>query len=125
MNRSNMANDWQEALIDKPDFLKQAVQAFVQKALEEEFRKFIGADEGQRTEERKGYRNGTYSRQLKTRIGSLSLNVCRDRDGEFKTELFERYQRSEKALVLGIIEMYLWGGLDKKCRSNHGTFMRV
>jgi hypothetical protein len=31
MNRSNIANDWQEALIDKPDFLKQAVQAFVQK----------------------------------------------------------------------------------------------
>ena len=52
MNRSNMANDWQEALIDKPDFLKQAVQAFVQTALEEEFRKFIGADEGQRTEEK-------------------------------------------------------------------------
>ena len=90
MNRSNMANDWQEALIDKPDFLKQAVQAFVQKALEEEFRKFIGADEGQRTKERTGYRNGTYPRQLKTRVGSLSLNVCRDRDGEFKTELFER-----------------------------------
>lgn len=109
MNRSNMANDWQEALIDKPDFLKQAVQTFMQKALEEEFRKFIGADQGQRTEERTGYRNGTYPRQLKTRVGSLSLNVCRDRDGEFKTELFERYQRSEKALVLGIIEMYLWG----------------
>lgn len=109
MNRSNMANDWQESLIDKPDFLKHAVQAFVQKAIEEEFRKFIGADEGQRTEERTGYRNGTYPRQLKTRVGSLSLNVCRDRDGEFKTELFERYQRSEKALVLGIIEMYLWG----------------
>ena len=35
--------------------------------------------------------------------------MCRDRDGEFKTELFERCQRSEKALVLGIIEMYLWG----------------
>jgi putative transposase len=109
MNRNNIANDWQEALINKPDFLKQALQAFVQKAIEEEFRKFIGADEGQRTEERTGYRNGTYPRQLKTRVGSLSLNVCRDRDGEFKTELFERYQRSEKALVLGIIEMYLWG----------------
>jgi hypothetical protein len=47
MNRSNIANDWQEALIDKPDFLKQAVQALVQKALEEAFGKFIGADEGQ------------------------------------------------------------------------------
>ena len=109
MNCNKMANDWQEALIDKPDFLKQAIQVFVQKALEEEFRKFIGADEHQRTEQRTGYRNGFYPRQLKTRVGTLGLNVCRDRDGEFKTELFDRYQRSEKALVLGIIEMYLWG----------------
>lgn len=44
MNRSKMANDWQESLIDKPDFLKQAVQAFMQKAIEEEFRKFLGAE---------------------------------------------------------------------------------
>lgn len=109
MDRNNIANDWQEVLIDKPDFLKQAMQTFVQKGLEEEFRKFIGAEQGQRTAERTGYRNGTYPRQLKTRVGSLNLNVCRDRDGEFKTELFERYQRSEKALVLGVIEMYLWG----------------
>jgi len=86
MDRSNMANDWKESLIDKPDFLKQAVQAFVQKVIEEEFRKFIGADQGQRTEERTGYRNGTYTKQLKTRVGSLSLNVFRDRDGEFKTQ---------------------------------------
>lgn len=109
MNRNSMANEWQEALIDKPDFLKQAIQAIIQKGLEEEFRKFIGADEHQRTDERIGYRNGSYPRQLKTRVGTLDLRVCRDRDGEFKTELFERYQRSEKALVLGIIEMYLWG----------------
>jgi transposase-like protein len=109
MNCTKIANDWQEALIDKPDFLKQAIQVFMQKALEEEFRKFIGADEHQRTEQRTGYRNGSYPRQLKTRVGTLDLNVCRDREGEFKTEIFDRYQRSEKALVLGIIEMYLWG----------------
>ena len=63
----------------------------------------------ERTKGRNGYRNGTYQRQLKTRVGSISLNVCRDRDGEFSTEIFERYQRSEKALVLGIIELYIHG----------------
>ena len=109
MNRNSIGSDWQESLIDKPDFLKQAVQTLIQKALEEEFRKFIGADEYERSNERVGYRNGSYQRQLKTRVGSLNLSVCRDRDGEFSPELFERYQRSEKALVLGIIEMYLWG----------------
>jgi transposase-like protein len=54
-------------------------------------------------------RNGTYSRELKTRVGTITLHVCRDREGNFKTELFDKYQRSEKALVLGIIEMYIEG----------------
>lgn len=109
MESTKITEQWQAALLDKPDFLKAAIQHFLQKALEEEFQKFIGADEYERTSERRGYRNGTYERQLKTRVGSLELSVCRDRDGEFKTELFERYQRSEKALMLGIAEMYLWG----------------
>ena len=109
MDRTRIAEQWQAALIDQPDFLKRALETFMQGALESEFRRFINADEYQRTFERKGYRNGDYERQLKTRVGTLMLRVCRDREGEFQTELFERYQRSEKALVLGIIEMYLWG----------------
>lgn len=109
MESNKISEQWQATLVDRPDFLKHALQNFMQRTLQEEFQKFIGADEYQRTSERKGYRNGSYERQLKTRVGSLSLSVCRDRDGEFKSELFERYQRSEKALVLGILEMYLWG----------------
>jgi transposase-like protein len=31
--------------------------------------------------------------------------VPRDREGRFRTELFGRYQRSEKALVLALMEM--------------------
>lgn len=109
MNRNKMAQDWQETLLDQPDFLKQALQEFIQKTLESEFKNYIGADDYQRTGERKGYRNGSYDRQLKTRVGSLTLSICRDREGEFRTELFERYQRSEKALLTGLLEMYLWG----------------
>lgn len=109
MDRSKIAEEWQGALINQTDFFKNALQEFIQQALQAEFRNFIGADDYQRTSERKGFRNGAYERQLKTRVGTLYLKVCRDRDGEFRTELFERYQRSEKALVLGIMEMYLWG----------------
>jgi transposase-like protein len=36
-------------------------------------------------------------------VGGLELMVPKDRDGEFQTELFERYQRSEKALVLAML----------------------
>ncbi len=33
--------------------------------------------------------------------------VPKDREGEFQTELFKRYQRSEKALVLAMVQMYV------------------
>ncbi len=42
-------------------------------------------------------------------MGTLHLLVPMDREGTFKTELFDRYQRSEKALVLSLMEMYLEG----------------
>jgi transposase-like protein len=61
---------------------------------------FLAAESYERTPGRRGYRNGYTQRLLKTRVGELELLVPKDRDGEFQTELFERYQRSEKALVL-------------------------
>ena len=36
------------------------------------------------------------------------------RDGSFSTEIFKRYQRSEKAFVLGLMEMYLQGVSTRK-----------
>ncbi len=58
-----------------------------------------GRGPGERTTDRLGYRAGYYSRGLVTRIGKLELWVPRDREGRFSTEFFDRYQRSEKALV--------------------------
>jgi putative transposase len=108
-NRSKMTEQWQECLIDQPDFLKTLVKSAIQKALDTQFKEFIGADPYERTAGRRAVRNGSYQRQLKTRVGSIELDVCRDREGAFRTDLFERYQRSEKALVLSFLEMYLWG----------------
>lgn len=114
MDRSKLAELWQDALINKDNFLAGMVQQCLQKALENEFREFISAKPYERTEERNGHRNGYYERQLQTRVGSITLHVSRDRDGKFKTELFERYQRSEKALVLTIAEMYFSGVSTRK-----------
>src|SRR5262245_22343440 len=60
-------------------------------------------------EGRLGYRSGHYSRSLVTRIGKIELRVPQDRQGRFSTELFERYQRSEKALMAALTEMYIQG----------------
>ncbi len=59
----------------------------------------VGAGPGERTTDRVGYRSGYDSRGLVTRIGKLELRVPRDREGRFSTERFDRFQRSEQALV--------------------------
>jgi transposase-like protein len=86
----------------------------VQQALEAEMSSFIGAESYQRNEVRRGWRNGYKPRTLKTRVGELELMVPKDRDGQFQTELFERYQRSEKAFVLALLQMYVEGVSTRK-----------
>ena len=68
----------------------------------------------ERTEERQGYRNGTYPHRLTTRVGSLILRVPRLRNGRFSTELFSRYQRSEQAFILALMEMVVNGVSTRK-----------
>ena len=114
MKDSTLFQEAQSGLLNNSAFLKDLLAKSLQGILEEEFMAQIGAGPYQRTEERRGYRNGNYSRQVKTRVGSLELVVPRDRDGDFSTELFERYQRNEKALTLTLIEMYLQGVSTRK-----------
>jgi putative transposase len=52
-----------------------------------------------------------------TRIGKIELKVPRDREGMFSTELFERYERSEKALVSALAEMYVQGVSTRKVKA--------
>ena len=82
-----------------PDGLREIVRAVMQEMLEAEMTDTLGAEKGERTAARLGYRSGYYTRTLVTRVGKLELRVPQDRDGQFSTELFERYQRSEQALV--------------------------
>ena len=104
----------QAALLDEPDFLRELVEQAVQTILEAEMEAHLGASRYERTPERRGYRNGYKPRQLKTRVGTLELLVPQDREGSFSTDLFGRYQRSEQALVLTLMEMYLQGVSTRK-----------
>jgi putative transposase len=104
---------WQGGLGGE-DFLRGLVERVVQQVLEAEMTSFLGAGTYERNGERRGWRNGYKPRTLKTRVGGLELMVPKDRDGEFQTELFERYQRSEKALVLAILQMYVEGVSTRK-----------
>lgn len=74
----------------------------------------VAAERHERNEERRGYRNGSYPHQVNTRVGTLTLRVPRIRDGSFSTELFARYQRSEQAFVLALMEMVINGVSTRK-----------
>jgi putative transposase len=106
----------EEVLLDDPDFLKEIVRRVLQQVLETEMTEHIGAAPYQRTEDRKGHRNGYKPRTLKTRVGKLDLLVPQDREGTFSTRLFARYQRNEKALVLALMEMYVEGVSTRKVK---------
>jgi transposase-like protein len=71
-----------------------AVRVVMEEMMKEELSMFLGADWGECNPERKGYRNGTYTRDLATTAGPIEdLKVPRDREGAFHTQGFERYSR--------------------------------
>lgn len=106
-----------EAVTGDRDLMKALMKEALQEVLEGEMTEFLGATPGERTEGRNGYRAGYYGRNLVTRIGKLELRVPRDRSGEFSTALFERYARSEKALVAALAEMYVQGVSTRKVKA--------
>jgi putative transposase len=104
----------QTALLDDPGFLRGLVRGALQAILEAEMTAHLGAEPYERGPGRTGHRNGSKPRTLHTRVGTLELRVPQDRAGTFATELFARYQRSEQALVVSLMEMYLQGVSTRK-----------
>ncbi len=106
----------QGILLDDPGFLKEIVERVLQEVLEAEITEHVGAAPHERTDARKGHRNGHKPRMLRTRVGALNLLVPQDREGTFSTRLFARYQRNEKALCLALMEMYVEGVSTRKVK---------
>lgn len=97
-----------------PDLLRAMMAQMLQAAIQQEFEHFLGAARYERSPERRGWRNGSKGRRLHTRVGTIELRIPKDRSGHFQPTLFERYQRSEKAFVLALIEMYIQGVSTRK-----------
>jgi putative transposase len=109
--------NWKELMSEQEDFLRPLIREILQEVLETEMDEALGAEKGERTASRRGYRSGYYGRTLVTRVGKLELRVPQDRQGHFRTEVFERYQRSEKALVGAMTEMYVQGVSTRKVKA--------
>jgi transposase-like protein len=101
-------------LLSGQDGLSKLVETVLNQVLEAQVTEALGADRHERTEERQGYRNGYRTRTLYTRVGPITLQVPQMREGGFSTDIFKRYQRSEQAFVLALMEMVVQGVSTRK-----------
>jgi transposase-like protein len=103
-----------QRLFSNNEQLTQLLESVVNQVLEAQMSEHVQAEPYERTEERRGYRNGYKPRQFTTRVGTLHLRVPQARDGSFSPELFARYQRSEQALLCTLMEMVVNGVSTRK-----------
>jgi putative transposase len=95
--------------------VRQGVKAVLEEVLEEEMAEHLKAGYRELTPTRRGECNGYYQRNLVTPAGKIErLEVPRDREGEFVTEVFERYKRMTGDVEEAILEVYLSGISGRK-----------
>ncbi|WZL80345.1 IS256 family transposase [Vallitaleaceae bacterium 9-2] len=98
----------------KDEAFSKLLEAILNQVLLAQSSEQLGAEPYERSDDRIAYRNGFRDRDLTTRIGTITLRVPRHRNGNFSTTMFQRYQRSEQALVLAMIEMVINGVSTRK-----------
>src|SRR5437899_6476740 len=105
---------------------QSAVRTVLEIVMCEELDAFIGAAWGECSPKRKGYRNGSYTRDLVTSTGRLAnLSVPRDREGQFHTQAFERYSRYEPHIAEGLMQMFVAGTSTHKVGAVAQTVLGV
>jgi len=110
----NVGRDLLPGLLSGQNGLAKLVEAVLNQILEAQVAETLGADRHERSDERQGYRNGYRPRTIYTRVGPVTLQVPQTRDGSFSTDIFKRYQRSEQAFVLALMEMVVQGVSTRK-----------
>jgi len=106
--------------------LRRRVLEAVQEVLDEELAQALGTGRYERSEERRGYRNGHETRRITTEVGPQTLEVPRGRivedDGsarEFQSEVVPRYARRTRQVDEAILGAYLAGANTRRRGLRH------
>jgi transposase-like protein len=91
------------------DVIREAVRAVAQELMEAEVSELIGAQRGERTEDRATHRNGYRSRRWDTRAGEIELQIPKIRQGAYFPSFLQPRKRSEQALVSVVQQAYVCG----------------
>jgi transposase-like protein len=106
----------QEVFTRKPG-LKALLEVVVNEAMKQEAGHHVGAGPHERSAGRRGQRNGFKPRTLRTRVGELELSVPQVRGCEpYHPSMFNKWQRSERALLVACGEMYFQGVSTRNVR---------
>jgi len=106
----------QEVFSDR-DGAKRLLEHLLGQAMAAEVSAHVAAGLHERTDQRRGRRNGYKPRTLKTRVGELDLQVPQVRSCEpYHPSMFAKWQRSERALLVACAEMYFQGVSTRNVR---------
>jgi putative transposase len=110
MDRMTIAEVVREVLRDEhADVIQESVRAVAQELMEAEISELIGAQHGERTEDRATYRNGYRPRRWDTRAGEIELQIPKMRQGSYFPSFLQPRKRSEQALVSVVQQAYVCG----------------
>src|SRR6266487_4276081 len=108
------------------ELARGGIRVVLEDVMREELDALIGVGWGESSPKRKGYRNGSYIRDLVTSCGRIEeIKVPRDREGRFHTQVFERYSRYEPHIAEGLTQMFVAGTSTHKVGEVAQTLMGV
>ena len=99
------------------DALPDLIQIVINRAMQIERERHLGAGPYERTAERQGHANGYKPKTVSTRVGNITFDVPQVREGGFYPQSLEKGLRSERALKLALAEMYVQGVSTRKVAS--------
>jgi len=109
--------------VELQDLLRSKILKTVEEILEEELSAALGCERHERTDDRRGYRNGKQVRRITTEVGPVTLRVPRGRiehtdgsTGEFESHVVPRYARRTRRVDEAILGIYLAGANTRRIR---------
>ncbi len=113
----NTLHQLMELLVkNEPGAIKELIRVWINMAMEEERKKYLRAEKYERTAERQGHANGYKPKTVKTRVGAITFSVPQVREGGFYPSALEKGLRSERALMVACLEMYVQGVSTRKVK---------
>src|SRR5512136_112170 len=119
MNISEFAEDY---LVDPKEGMRRLTASLLNEIMRLEAQKQIQAESYERTGKRKGHRNGSRPRSLKTIHGDITLDKPEIREFPLKTKVFERYSRVEDSVRVAVAESYFEGVSTRKVKKIFSKF---